>query len=486
MVSKRSLRRARGVGAHASPAARHATLPAPWSLTRGGRVGTFGPRMARPHLVTIGGGTGHYTLLNGLRSLDARITAIVTMMDSGGSSGRLRDEYGLLPPGDFTRCLVALSSHPDAVKELLGHRFRSGSLEGHTVRNLMFTALQELTGSVPLTIERLHEIFAVENRVLPVTLDRVDLVVHLENDRIFRGEASIDGLADTLEAPVLAVYLEPDAEAYPAALAALAGADLIVIGPGDLYTSLVPNLLARGVREAIAASRARVVYVCNVMTKPNETPGYHVEDFVGTMAMYLGEARLGIARSHRPPRCPQEHEREDAVRAAGVERGGRGDRLAQELDHLAERVLRGRRALARLLSQRDGEPIVTGRVRGGAPLAPLSELHLLLRQPRAHSGVLLALDAERHRTHGAEERIGAALVRRRGVEVEGLRRLGLARIGASRPGCVRRAHELDRAPPARGPRCDRRQGRRLAQRRGTCGEGRHARERGPHHLAASS
>jgi uncharacterized cofD-like protein len=248
--------------------------------------------MARPHLVTIGGGTGHYTLLNGLRALDARITAIVTMMDSGGSSGRLRDEYGLLPPGDFTRCLVALSSHPDAVKELLGHRFRSGSLEGHTVRNLMFTALQELTGSVPLTIDRLHEIFAVENRVLPVTLDRVDLVVHLENDRIFRGEASIDGLGDTLEAPVLSVYLEPDAEAYPAALAALAGADLIVIGPGDLYTSLVPNLLARGVREAIAASRARVVYVCNVMTKPNETPGYHVEDFVGTMAMYLGEARL--------------------------------------------------------------------------------------------------------------------------------------------------------------------------------------------------
>jgi uncharacterized cofD-like protein len=178
------------------------------------------------------------------------------------------------------------------MKELLGHRFRSGSLEGHTVRNLLFTALQELTGSVPLTVERLHEIFAVENRVLPVTLDRVDLVVHLENDRIFRGEASIDGLADTLDAPVLSVYLDPEAAAYPAALAAIAAADLVVIGPGDLYTSLIPNLLARGVREALAASRARVVYVCNLMTKPNETPDYTVEDFVGTMAMYLGEARL--------------------------------------------------------------------------------------------------------------------------------------------------------------------------------------------------
>jgi len=248
--------------------------------------------MRRPHIVTIGGGTGHYTLLTGLRSLDAQITAIVTMMDSGGSSGRLRDEYGLLPPGDFTRCLAALSSHPDALKELLGHRFRSGSLGGHTMRNLIFTAVQEITGSVPATVERLHEIFAVENRVLPVTTDRVDLVMHLENDHVIRGEASIDTLADLLEAPVLSVYLEPEAAAYPPALTAIAEADLIVIGPGDLFTSLVPNLLVKGVRDAIAASRAKVLYVCNLMTKPNETPGYTVDDFVGTMAMYLGEAQL--------------------------------------------------------------------------------------------------------------------------------------------------------------------------------------------------
>jgi uncharacterized cofD-like protein len=248
--------------------------------------------MARPKIVTIGGGTGHYTLLTGLRALDLSITAIVTMMDSGGSSGRLRDEYGLLPPGDFTRCLVALSSQPEAVKELLSHRFRSGSLGGHTVRNLIFTAVQEITGSLPLTIERLHDIFAVENRVLPVTMDRVDLVMHLENDRTLRGEASIDNLADMLDAPVLSVYLEPEAEAYAAALEAIADADLILLGPGDLYTSLVPNLLVRGVREAIARSSARAMFICNLMTKPNETPGYTVEDFVGTIAMYLGDARL--------------------------------------------------------------------------------------------------------------------------------------------------------------------------------------------------
>jgi uncharacterized cofD-like protein len=253
-------------------------------------TGTF--RSGSAHVVTLGGGTGHYTLLTGLRGLPVKITAIVTMMDSGGSSGRLRDEYGVLPPGDFTRCLVALSSQPEALKELFSHRFRSGSLGGHTVRNIIYAALQEITGSVPLTIERLHEIFAVKHRVLPVTTDRVDLVMHLENDRVIRGEASIDTLAELLEAPVLSVYLDPEAEAYPPALAAIAEANVIVIGPGDLFTSLVPNLLVRGVREAIAASRARVIYVCNLMTKPNETPGYTVEDFVGTMAMYLGEARL--------------------------------------------------------------------------------------------------------------------------------------------------------------------------------------------------
>ncbi|MCA9550800.1 MAG: YvcK family protein [Myxococcales bacterium] len=248
--------------------------------------------MPQPHIVTLGGGTGHYTLLTGLRTLDARITAIVTMMDSGGSSGRLRDEYGLLPPGDFTRCLIALSSHPTAMKELLGHRFGRGSLEGHTVRNLIFAALEELTGDTAQTVARLHEIFAVDHQVLPVTLDRADLVVHLENDRVFRGEASLDGLGEALDAPVLSEYLDPPAQGYPPALDALREADLVVLGPGDLYTSVLPNLLVGGVREALAEGRAKLLYICNLMTKPNETPDYSVADFAGTVAIHLGDARL--------------------------------------------------------------------------------------------------------------------------------------------------------------------------------------------------
>jgi uncharacterized cofD-like protein len=246
----------------------------------------------RLRIVTVGGGTGQYGLLSGLRSVPAQLTAIVTMMDSGGSSGRLRDEYGVLPPGDFTRCLIALSHHPEAMKQLLGHRFVGGTMRGHTVRNLVFTALQELTGDSAAVVERLHEIFAVDARVLPVTLDRADLVMHLENDQVFRGEAAIDGLGLLLPAPVLSVYLDPPACAFAAALDALRSADLIILGPGDLYTSVVPNLLVDGVTEAIAESSAKLLYVCNLMTKPNETPGFTVEDFVATIAMHLGRARL--------------------------------------------------------------------------------------------------------------------------------------------------------------------------------------------------
>jgi uncharacterized cofD-like protein len=174
------------------------------------------------------------------------------------------------------------------MKELLTHRFAGGSLDGHTVRNVIFTALEQITGDTVHTIERLHEVFDVGGRVLPVTLDGVELVMNLENGRVYRGEATIDGLVDLLEAPVLSVHLDPVAEAFPPALQAIEAADLIVVGPGDLFTSVVPNLLVRGVAEAIRASRARVVYVCNLMTKRNETPGFAVPDFARAIDRYLG------------------------------------------------------------------------------------------------------------------------------------------------------------------------------------------------------
>lgn len=252
-----------------------------------------------PHVVTIGGGTGHFAALTGLRTLGVRLTAIVTMMDSGGSSGRLRDEYGILPPGDFTRCLVALSRHPHAMKELLTHRFLGGSLDGHTVRNVVFAALEQITGDTVSTIERLHEVFDVDGSVLPVTLDRVDLVMDLANGRCYRGEATIDGLADMLEAPVHSVRLDPMAEAFAPALDAIADADLVLIGPGDLFTSIVPNLLVRGVAEALRDTAAPIVYVCNLMTKPNETPNFTVSDFVAAIDGRLGGRELDAVLYNR-------------------------------------------------------------------------------------------------------------------------------------------------------------------------------------------
>src|SRR4051794_4145665 len=251
-------------------------------------------RRLSQHLVTVGGGTGHYTLLHGLRPIGAHITAIVSMMDSGGSSGRLRDEYGILPPGDFTRCLVALSDHPETMRELLGHRFRGGSLDSHTLRNLLFAALEQLTGSTAETVRRLHEVFRVQGRVLPVTLQSCDLVMNLEDGSTIRGEANIDTLADLLSAPVLNLYLDPIVQAYDEALHALREADVIILGPGDLYTSIVPNLLVEGVPQAVVQSKAVVIYVANLMTKPNETHNYAVRDFASAVEFYLGKPRLDL------------------------------------------------------------------------------------------------------------------------------------------------------------------------------------------------
>lgn len=252
-------------------------------------------------VVTVGGGTGHYALLTGLREVCGQITSIVSMMDSGGSSGRLRDEYGILPPGDFTRCLIALSDHPETMRDLFSHRFQGGSLDGHTLRNLLFTALEQMTGSTAETVDRLHEVFRVHGCVLPVTTERCDLVMNLEDGRTIRGEATIDTMGPLLNAPVLNVFLDPLPQAYDEALSAIRAADVIILGPGDLYTSVVPNLLVVGVREAIVASRARVIYVSNLMTKPNETPGYAVADFASTVELYLGQPRLDFVLYHSEP-----------------------------------------------------------------------------------------------------------------------------------------------------------------------------------------
>jgi uncharacterized cofD-like protein len=248
-------------------------------------------------IVVIGGGTGLFTALTGLKRHDVELTAIVTMADSGGSSGRLRDEFGYLPAGDVRRCLVALAADDHMnllLRQLFEYRFeRGGDLAGHTFGNLLITALVSLTGGMDQAIIEAARLLRVEGQVLPVTLAHSHLYALLADGRTIEGEAAIDTRKDTT--PIERVYLDPPAEATPEAREAIMQADLVVIGPGDLYTSLLPNLLVDGIREAIATSPATTVYVCNVMTKHGETDGYSASDFLRVITHYLGEGVLDAA-----------------------------------------------------------------------------------------------------------------------------------------------------------------------------------------------
>ncbi len=245
-------------------------------------------------VVVIGGGTGTYTVLLGLRHYPVHLTAVVSMADDGGSSGRLRDEFGHLPPGDVRRCLLALSSDESAkvLRRLFEYRFDRGhGLNGHSFGNLFLTALTELLGGTEPAIAEAARLLSVRGVVLPVTLSDCRLYAELVDGSVISGETNIDIRAEKPEGRIERVYLAPAAVANPAALAAIEQADAVVIGPGDLYTSILPNLLVAGVPEAIGRSPAARIYVCNIMTKHGETDGFRASDFVREVQRYLGSQR---------------------------------------------------------------------------------------------------------------------------------------------------------------------------------------------------
>jgi uncharacterized cofD-like protein len=247
--------------------------------------------VSSPKVAVVGGGTGTFTALVGLKHYALDLTAIVSMADDGGSSGRLRDEFGHLPPGDVRRCLLALSSDDTSLtlRRLFDYRFNRGSgLNGHSFGNLLLTALTELAGATDLAIAEAAVLLGVQGTVLPITLSDSRLCAVLENGAIIRGESSIDIRTEHPDYHIQRVYLDPPSKANPAALAAIEQADALVIGPGDLYTSIVPNLLVDGVSEAINSSRAVKIYVCNLLTKHGETDGYQASDFVREIQRYLG------------------------------------------------------------------------------------------------------------------------------------------------------------------------------------------------------
>jgi uncharacterized cofD-like protein len=242
-------------------------------------------------VVVIGGGTGIYAVLTGLRDRTSRTTAVVSMSDNGGSSGRLRDEFGYLPPGDVRRCLVALASDEDSLllRQLFEYRFDRGlGLNGHTFGNLLITALTDVLGSTDRAIDEAGHLLRIRGRVLPVTLTDTTLCARLTDGHEIRGETDIDVRKVHHNVPISGVYLEPEAAANPPVLEAIAGADLVVMGPGDLYTSVIPNLLVTGIADAIRACRGKRVYVCNVMTKHGETDDFAASDFIREINRYLG------------------------------------------------------------------------------------------------------------------------------------------------------------------------------------------------------
>jgi uncharacterized cofD-like protein len=254
----------------------------------------------RRKLVTIGGGSGQFALLFGLRDIDSiDITAIVSMVDSGGSTGRLRDELGILPPGDVLKCVLALSPHRDMVRTILLKRFSGdGRLQGHNAGNMLLTMLAEYTGDFSAGVRALAEILDARGTILPVTVDKATLVAELTDGSRIYGQSAIDIPRDTQRERIKDIYLVPhhhdSISVYPPVIEAITCADYIVIGPGDLYTSIVPNLIVPGVKEAFRQTKAAVLYVVNIMTKFGETHNFSGFDFVKKVEEYIGRNVDGV------------------------------------------------------------------------------------------------------------------------------------------------------------------------------------------------
>lgn len=242
-------------------------------------------------IVTIGGGSGQFVLLSGLRDLKGvDITAVVAMADSGGSSGKLRDELGVLPPGDILKCSIALSPYREAARKILQTRFKAANrLSGHVAGNLLLSILGQYAGSFPAGIEALGESLNIKGKIFPVSLAKSTLIAELSSGRRLYGETAIDIPKEKKRGKekIEKIYLVPhhgaSIKVYSPVLDAIKSANYIIIGPGDLYTSIMPNFLVKGVAEAIKKARGKVVYIMNIMTKFGETDGFSANNFIKTI-----------------------------------------------------------------------------------------------------------------------------------------------------------------------------------------------------------
>lgn len=242
-----------------------------------------------PKIVALGGGTGLSTMLRGLKKLTPNITAIVTVSDNGGGSGMLREDMNMLPPGDIRNCLVALANTEPVMKKLLQYRFHEGALAGQNFGNLFLAALSDISGSFEEAVRVTENVLAITGKVVPVTLERVDLEAEFYNGNKVVGEIQIVEYSKKTRARIKNIALNPaDPPPTPDAIEAMKNADIIILGPGSLYTSIIPNLLVKGIPKAIKKSKAKVIYISNIMTQPGETVGFGVYEHVAELEQYLG------------------------------------------------------------------------------------------------------------------------------------------------------------------------------------------------------
>ncbi|OGO41426.1 MAG: hypothetical protein A2Z04_01075 [Chloroflexi bacterium RBG_16_57_9] len=257
-------------------------------------------------IVAIGGGTGLSTLLRGLKAYTSQLTAVVTVADDGGSSGRLRRGLGVLPPGDFRQCISALAEAEPLMSQLFEYRFGEGSgLDGHSFGNLFLVALSGITGSFESALREASRVLAVRGRILPATLHNLVLCAELTNGSIVCGESKLV----QANSKIHRVFLEPeDSPAYPEVIQAILEANAIVIGPGSLYTSILPNLLVRDITRAIQASTGLKIYVCNVASQPGETDNYNLSDYLTAIRRHVVSLPLDavLVNSNFTPNIPAE------------------------------------------------------------------------------------------------------------------------------------------------------------------------------------
>ncbi|MEM8727799.1 MAG: gluconeogenesis factor YvcK family protein [Chlamydiota bacterium] len=239
-------------------------------------------------VVVMGGGTGNFTVLRGLKKHNVDLSAIVSMADDGGSTGILRDELGVLPPGDVRQCLVALSDSSRLMRSVMNYRFENGGLGGHSLGNLLLSALEKVTGSFERAVEEMGRILFIKGKVIPVTTHQVRLKMILKNRKILEGEKEIY-LSHEIDKGYDKLYLEPFPESNRHAISEIRNADLIILGPGGLHTSIIPNLLVGGVGQALRESDAKKVFIANLMNRKGQTTGYKVSDYLDEIVTYLGE-----------------------------------------------------------------------------------------------------------------------------------------------------------------------------------------------------